>query len=301
MRDYKAPSSLQSSSTRSRKDQYRPVLWGFTLLFALGLLAAACGPLTAPETTAPPASSQKPDPGQQPTPEPQTPAPDPTPEPEPEPEPEPAQTLPEQPMGEPSRLITNGSRTCKAIAFTYDAGSGADGAAAILDVLKKHQIKSTFFLTGKWAEKYPDLARRIADEGHEIGNHTYSHPDLTKIPPEEAIKNIQDGEEAIRRITGLDPRPLLREPYGAFSDAERRTVRQAGYSYSIYWDVDTLDWQFPGVETLVARLTEKPKNGSIVLMHMNVADTAIASDRAIDYWTAKGYTFTTVSRLLLCK
>lgn len=216
-------------------------------------------------------------------------------------EPEPsAKPLPGVPEGEPSQFVVHGDRSCKMVALTYDAGSGADGAAAILDMLKKHDLKVTFFLTGKWAEKYPDLARRIADEGHEIGNHTYSHPDLTTIADAEVLQQIKEGEEAIRKATGKDPRPLFREPYGAFNEHERRLVRQAGYSYSIYWEVDTLDWQFPPVETLVSRIM-KAQSGSVVLMHMNVADTATASDQAIPQLQAKGYQIVPVSRLLQCQ
>ena len=186
------------------------------------------------------------------------------------------------------------------IALTYDAGSGADGAAMILDTLKKHGVISTFFLTGKWVEAYPDLAKRIAEEGHEIANHSYSHPDLTKLPADQVIKQIKDGEAAIRKATGQETK-LFREPYGAFDETERRLVRQAGYSYSIYWDVDTLDWQFPPLETLTKRITDKTQNGSIVLMHLNVPDTARASDAAIPILREKGYQLVTISQLLQCK
>jgi len=169
---------------------------------------------------------------------------------EPEPQGPPA-PLPEVPAGEPSRLVVHGDRSCMQVALTYDAGSGAAGAEAILDVLKKHGVTVTFFLTGKWAEQYPDLARRIALDGHEVGNHSYSHPDLTTLSDEEVLRQIRDAEEAITAATGRPPAPLFREPYGAYSDHERRLVRQAGYSYSIYWEVDTLDWQFPPVEAIV--------------------------------------------------
>jgi peptidoglycan/xylan/chitin deacetylase (PgdA/CDA1 family) len=185
------------------------------------------------------------------------------------------------------------------VALTYDAGSGADGAEAILDVLAKHGLKVTFFLTGRFAEQFPALARRIADGGHEIANHSYSHPDLTTLPDEEVLQQIRDGEEAIRQATGRAPAPLFREPYGAFSDHERLLVRQAGYSYSIYWDVDTLDWKFPGVEATTERIL-RAQPGSIVLMHLNVADSAAASDQAIPVLQERGYEIVPVSRLLQC-
>lgn len=273
------------------REYCRRVLTGCTALLSLALLTMSCLPAGLPRQVPPvagepdPVPPPQPGPGDQPAPN--QPAPTPAP-------------LPDLPADEPSRLVVNGSRSCQMIALTYDAGSGADGAAAILDTLKAHGVRSTFFLTGKWVEKYPDLARRVADEGHEIANHTYSHPDLTTLPDSEVIRQIQDGEAAIRRVTGQETRPLFREPYGAFNEAERRLVRQAGYSYSIYWDVDTLDWQFPGVETLVSRITGRAKNGSIVLMHLNVPDTAVASDRAIPELRSQGYQLVTVSELLAC-
>jgi len=279
---------------------YRRMLAGASMLFILSLVTMACFPSAAPRQAEPPpikppvAEAPKQEPPKQAPPKQEPPKQEP-------PKQEPPAKLPDRPAGEPSQLVVNGSRTCKQIAFTYDAGSGADGAAAILDVLKKFGIHSTFFLTGKWVEKYPDLAKRIAAEGHEIGNHSYSHPDLTKEPAEAVLKQLKDAEEIILKVTGKDPRPLFREPYGAFDDTERRLVRQAGYSYSIYWDLDTLDWQFPGVDVLTTKLTEKAQSGSIVLMHMNVADTAVASEKAIPVLVAKGYKLVTVSELLKCK
>ena len=275
-----------------------------TALMTAGILTSACMPIASrrpaeqPPVTVPAPEQPKPGPVvEQPQPKPQPEPPKPKPEPT---KPAPAKPLPQLPEGEPSRLVVNGDRSCKMIALTYDAGSGADGAAMILDVLKKQDVTSTFFLTGKWVEAYPDLAKRIADEGHEIANHSYSHPDLTKSTPDEVIKQIKDGEAAIKKATGKETK-LFREPYGAFNDTERRLVRQAGYSYSIYWDVDTLDWQFPPLESLVKKLTEKTQNGSIVLMHLNVPDSARSSDTAIPILREKGYQLVTISQLLQCK
>lgn len=283
-----------------RKRTFRPVLAGATLLMITGLLAGCLFPGASARRTTPPVVETPPPPAVVVEPPVVADEPEPPAEPPPAPKEEPAKPLPEVPEGEPSTLVVHGDRRCQMVALTYDAGSGADGAEAILDMLKKHDLTVTFFLTGKWVERYPDLAKRVAEEGHEIANHTYSHPDLTKIADEEVIKQLSDGEAAIRKVTGKDPRPLFREPYGAFSETERKLVRQAGYSYSIYWDVDTLDWQFPGVDTLVSRIM-KAQGGSVVLMHLNVPDTAIASDLAVPQLQAKGYEIVTVSRLLQCR
>lgn len=301
-----APREREAERTRSRR-----ILGWLTGLLVLGLVTAALWPVpprpgrTEPGPGAPDAAGgpSQADPVAASGPaEPNTPPatkPDP-PKPE-EPPPTPSEPLPDRPETAPSHLVVHGDRSCPQIALTYDAGSEAAGAAAILDALKKHKVISTFFLTGKWVERYPDLARRIAADGHEIANHTYSHPDLTKTPAEAVIKEINDGEEAIRRITGRETRPLFREPYGAFNEEEQRLVRQAGYSYSVYWENDTLDWQFPGVETVVARITQRSKNGSIVLMHLNSVETAEASDLAIPILKEKGYRLVTVTEVLRCK
>ncbi len=293
---------MPPSSSHARRQAYRPIVAGAGLLISLGILTGCLFPGSASRLppTPPPVAAEpepaSPEPPVDPAPAPAKPAPEPPPQPVPAPEPKPLPTVPE---GEPSQFIVHGDRSCKMLTLTYDAGSGADGAAAVLDVLKKHGITTTFFLTGKWVERYPDLAKRIADEGHEIGNHSYSHPDFTKIPDEEVLQQLKDAEEAIQKATGKNPRPLFREPYGAFNEHERALVRQGGYSYSIYWDVDTLDWQFPGVDLLVSRIM-KAQGGSVVLMHMNVVDTATASDQAIPQLLAKGYQLVPVSQMLQC-
>lgn len=290
------PSELQPPTSPGRDPadrQSRRVLTIFTGLLVLGLLTAALWPAGGARPVAEPSSPV----GALPAP----PAETPPAVAEPLPAPAPPAALPDLPDGDPARLVVYGDRACPQIALTYDAGSGADGAAAIVDVLKKHGVTSTFFLTGKWVERYPDLAKRIAAEGHEIANHTYSHPDLTKLTPQEVIQQVQDGEAAIRRITGKETKPLFREPYGAFNETELRLIRQAGFSYSIYWEVDTLDWQFPPVQTLVNRITQKSKNGSIVLMHLNVPDTAIASDQAIAQLREKGFKLVTVTQVMQCQ
>lgn len=204
------------------------------------------------------------------------------------------------PAGAPSLYVMYGERSCKMVALTYDAGSGADGAAAILDKLKAHGLHSTFFLTGRWVEQFPDLARRIKAEGHEIASHSYSHPDFTTIS-EEAMREELDKTSAIIKATiGVDPRPFFRAPYGSWDERVGRLLNAEGYPYTIHWDVDTLDWQFPGVEKEVERIL-KAQGGSIVLMHMNVADTAVASDQAIPILQERGLQPVPLSELLRCQ
>jgi peptidoglycan/xylan/chitin deacetylase (PgdA/CDA1 family) len=281
---------------RSRQERYRSILAVCTLLMMASMLLSACLPLgRLPEpTSSSPVLNVNPVQHIPPTTGDHDYSPLPTTD-----LPKPAD-LPVLPEGEPSQLVVHGNRDCEMIALTYDAGASADAAVAILDVLKKHSVVSTFFLTGRWVENFPDFANRIAAEGHEIANHTYSHRDLTTLPDDEVLMDIAKGEEAIRAVTSAETRPLFREPYGAFNDVERHLVRQAGYSYSIYWDNDTLDWQFPGADLIYERIVDRAKNGSIVLMHLGVPDSAIASDRAIPVLRQQGYSLVTITELLTC-
>jgi peptidoglycan/xylan/chitin deacetylase (PgdA/CDA1 family) len=194
----------------------------------------------------------------------------------------------------------HGPRSCNTVALTYDAGSGADGAAAVLDVLRAHNLHATFFLTGRWVEQFPTLARRVRDEGHEIASHSYSHPDFTTISEDAMREELRKAAAAIKTATGVDPKPFFRAPYGAWNERVGRLLNAEGYPYTIHWEVDTLDWQFPGVDKEVERIL-KAQSGSIVLMHMNVPDTAVASERAIPVLEARGLRPVPLSELLRCK
>jgi peptidoglycan/xylan/chitin deacetylase (PgdA/CDA1 family) len=196
-----------------------------------------------------------------------------------------------------SVIITSGSQQKREIAFTFDAGSDAVGIQ-ILDVLKKHNIKSTFFLTGKWVEKFPEYAKRIAADGHEIGNHSYSHPDAVKTTAAAFKQDIIKAEQIIKNITGLSPRPYFRFPYGSYNATALKTVGEAGYLYSIQWSLDTIDWRQPTTEELIARIESGASNGDIILMHIGGINTPSAVDQIIPKLKAMGYELVTLSELL---
>ena len=201
------------------------------------------------------------------------------------------------PVSCPSVLISNGSLKQKEIAFTFDAGSDAVGIR-ILDVLKKHNVKATFFLTGKWAEKFPSYARRIANEGHEIGNHTYSHPDAVTISDSTLKLEISKAEQTIKLASGTSPQPYFRFPYGSYDTPSLKVVGEIGYPYSIQWSLDTIDWQQPSVETIISRIETGASNGDIILMHIGGQNTPEAVDQVIPLLKEKGYKLVTLSELL---
>ncbi len=196
-----------------------------------------------------------------------------------------------------SVIISHGNLQKKEIALTFDAGSDAIGIG-ILDVLKKHKIKATFFLTGSWADKFPNYAKRIADEGHEIGNHTYSHPDAVNTNTNIFIEDMIKAEEAIKKATGISPIPLFRFPYGSSNAAALKALGESGYPYSIHWSLDTIDWQQPSVEVIISRIETGASNGDIILMHIGGINTAEAVDKVIPILMAMGYELVTVGELL---
>lgn len=166
-----------------------------------------------------------------------------------------------------------------------------------MDVLKKHKVKSTFFLTGNWADKFPQYAKRIADDGHEIGNHTYSHPDAIKTNSNIFKQDILKAEQAIKNATGITPQPYFRFPYGSYNDAALKIVGEAGYPYSIQWTIDTIDWKQPSVEVIVSRIQSGASNGDIILMHIGGINTPEAVDQVIPILKQMGYELVTLSEV----
>ncbi|XMB67503.1 polysaccharide deacetylase family protein [Mycoplasmatota bacterium zrk1] len=197
-----------------------------------------------------------------------------------------------------SKIIYKVDSKYKKIAFTYDCGFIDSRTSEILDYLKKHNVKATFFLTGVWAEKFPELTNRIVNEGHEIGTHTYNHPHFPDLSYNEIIENIKDGESAIRKTTGISKPLLFRLPYGEWNNDVLVAVKDAGYDFNILWSIDTIDWKMPPSQFIVDRILKNPKNGDIVLMHIGGYNTAFATNIAIGKLKANGFHIVKVSELL---
>ncbi len=197
-----------------------------------------------------------------------------------------------------SVLIVKGNPSINQVALTFDAGANDAETPEILDALKKHNVKCTFFLTGIWVEKFPDIAMRIVSEGHEIGNHSYGHPDMCTISHTEMLNTVIEGEKAIINATGINPRPLFRQPFGSFNEEVLKAVGEAGYPYSIYWDVDPLDWKLPPKQAIVNRVLHSIKNGSIVLLHLDGNHTAEAADSVTENLKARGFQLVRAGELI---
>jgi peptidoglycan/xylan/chitin deacetylase (PgdA/CDA1 family) len=192
------------------------------------------------------------------------------------------------------------------VALTFDAGANADGVASILGTLQRNHVPATFFLTGKFVEAYPAVARQIAAAGVAIGDHTITHPYLTQLSAATVRSEIVGAAHQILAVTGISPVPLFRFPYG---DADTRTIaiaNEVGF-VPIRWTVDTLGWEGSAghisAAVVISRVIAGLRPGEIVLMHVgsNPSDhttyDADALPQLITDLRAHGYSFVTLRAL----
>lgn len=186
----------------------------------------------------------------------------------------------------------------KKIALTFDAAWGNEDTQEILSILDKHDIHVTFFMTGGWVESYPDDVKSILAAGHDLGNHSENHKNMSQLSDEEKKEEIMKVHEKVKEITGYDMF-LFRPPYGDYDNAVIDVLKECGY-YGIQWDVDSLDWQNKGVDSIIETVTEHKNlgNGSIVLCHNGAEYTAGALDALIDALEAEGYEIVPLSELI---
>ncbi|MGE7692694.1 polysaccharide deacetylase family protein [Lysinibacillus sp. NPDC094177] len=198
----------------------------------------------------------------------------------------------------PSVLLSKGLKDDKMVSLTFDAGDSAENTEAILDVLKKHNIQTTMFLTGAWVEKFPHLAKRMVSDGHEIANHSYSHPDLTKYSKNEILAELTRTSSCIEKVLGIKGSPLFRPPFGYWNKTLLEAAGQTDIPFTIYWSIDTLDWQEPTADTIFSRIFSKLTGNDIVLAHLNGKPTAAAMDLVIPELKKQGYQLVKVSEML---
>lgn len=184
------------------------------------------------------------------------------------------------------------------ISLTFDTGWGEDQHVQdILYVLKRYNLKATFFVVGAWADRYPDMVRNISGEGHELGNHSTTHVKMMGIPKGDITKEIKDTAEKIKSITGKDM-CVFRAPFGEYDSSIITAARNLKCS-SIKWDVDSLDWKGLSANNIADRVLKEAGSGSIILFHCNAGNTSEALPLIIEKLRNDGYTFVTVSELLL--
>ncbi len=183
------------------------------------------------------------------------------------------------------------------IAMTFDDGPHPEFTPKLLDELKKRNLKATFYVVGKNVAEYPEIVKRMADEGHEIANHTWSHPSLPKLGAEGVRKQMADTTAAIREASGVTP-VTMRPPYGATNAALNRKMAEEYGMKVILWSVDPQDWKYRKVNHVYSQIVEKAHPGAIILAHDIHATTVAAMPQTFDTLLAKGFKFVTVSELL---
>ncbi|MBD3109923.1 polysaccharide deacetylase family protein [Bacillus sp. AGMB 02131] len=185
----------------------------------------------------------------------------------------------------------------KVVALTFDDGPKKGTTDVILDALKKHNAHATFFVLGSMAEKSPELLRRMAEEGQEIGSHSYNHPQLTKLSDEEILAQLNQTKEVIQQNTGQEP-TAFRPPYGSIDDRVRSFL---GDIDVVGWNIDTEDWKYRDTNRIVREVMNKAADGKIILMHDIYKTSADAAVSVIEQLTAQGYEIVTASDMIEIK
>jgi polysaccharide deacetylase family sporulation protein PdaB len=199
-------------------------------------------------------------------------------------------------------VINHGSTSSKKVALTFDDGPDNTYTPKILDILKNNHIHATFFVIGEHAEKYPQILKRIEQEGHIIGNHTWDHADLPKLTKDQIQGEIDHADKVIQSIVGHAPL-LFRAPYGAISQDVVADASATGHQ-TIGWSVDTLDWDGKSVQQILSAVKKEVKPGAIILQHCaggkggKLSNTVEALPQIITYLKSKGYSFVSIPELL---
>lgn len=186
----------------------------------------------------------------------------------------------------------------KKVALSFDAAWGNEDTQRILEILAKHNIHVTFFATGGWVESYPDDVKAILDAGHDLGNHSENHKNMSQLSNDEKEQEIMKVHDKVKNLTGYEMF-LFRPPYGDYDNDVIKTATKCGY-YPIQWDVDSLDWKDYGVDSIISTVCTNKHlgNGSIILCHNGAKYTADALDNLLTQLQEKGYQLVPISELI---
>lgn len=188
-----------------------------------------------------------------------------------------------------------GSTNQKMIALTFNVDWGEDYVPQLLEILREAEVKATFFITGKWASKHPELVKAIDKDGHDVGNHGHGHKHLKNLSDAQLRQDITEAEKILQGITGRKPK-LFAPAYGEVDERITGISNQLGYEV-IMWSLDTIDWQNPDVSVIIKRVVPRIHNDAIILMHPT-KPTVQALPDMIKALKAEGYKMVPVSRLI---
>jgi len=183
------------------------------------------------------------------------------------------------------------------IAITFDDGPHPTLTPKLLDMLKERNLKATFYVLGQNVQQYPEIVRRMVEEGHEVGNHSWNHPALTKVGAAGVKSQMDRTTDAIVKASGQRP-ATMRPPYGATNASLNKRLAEEFNMPVILWTVDPLDWKFRNADRVSNQIIENTRSGAIVLAHDIHPSTVAAMPKTLDALSAKGFKFVTVSELI---
>jgi polysaccharide deacetylase family sporulation protein PdaB len=183
----------------------------------------------------------------------------------------------------------------KRIAFSFDATWGTDQTDRLLSILRENGVKTTFFLAGNWVESNPDYVRKIAEEGHEIGNHSYAHAHMNSLTPEQIEADLRKNHDLILQLTGREC-DLFRPPFGEYSNKLLEVAKKLGY-HTVQWSIDSLDWKDVSADFMVERVL-RAESGDIVLFHNAGKHTPEAVARLLPELKRRGFSVVPVGELI---
>ena len=190
----------------------------------------------------------------------------------------------------------------KVLYLTFDAGYENGHTEAILDTLQKHNVKAAFFLVGNYLQKNADLVRRMVDEGHIVGNHTMSHPDMSAIAEKAAFQQELEGlEKLFMEVTGKELPKFYRPPQGIYSEENLKMAQELGYK-TVFWSLAYKDWdnnKQPDAKYAQGKLLPRTHNGAVILLHSTSQTNAEVLDTLLTQWKNNGYRFETIDKLFL--
>ena len=199
---------------------------------------------------------------------------------------------------DPGVSLVNVIRTERAeVALTFDDGPHPTHTPALLDILAARRQRATFYVIGRLVQRHPDIARRIVAEGHELGNHTWTHPTLSRLGDAAVLREIDRTQDIIWQTVGHLP-VTMRPPYGAFTPRQARMLQAQRFLPTIIWSVDPQDWRRPGPAVVADRMVRGARPGAIILAHDIHAPTIRAVPAALDGLLARGLTSVTMSELM---
>lgn len=193
--------------------------------------------------------------------------------------------------------LTSVQTSAPRLALTFDDGPHPQNTPWLLDILAQYRAKATFYVIGQNARRYPEILRRIVAEGHEIGNHSYTHPVLSRLGDGNVLREIDRTQQVIWDIVGAVP-VTMRPPYGAFSQRQMRMLFDQRNISSVVWSVDPQDWRRPGVSVVADRMVRGARPGAVILAHDIHGPTVRAVPAALEGILARGLQPVTISDLL---